>query len=228
MYNLGYIVCFLYGAAALNNGLGLTPPLGLSTWNYFAANVNATLLMQIADAFVSSGLKDAGYEYINLDDGWADHRLPNGTIVANSQKFPAGLEPVISYIHSKGLKFGIYTSYTSLTCQNLPGSNGYEAIDAKTYADWGVDYLKEDDCYGSSNEPAWQSYSKMRDALNATGRPIYFSICQFVPYVGPYPEMHCAGGGTAYTIFPWLAAGLNPQDVANSFLIEVGEGVSAP
>ena len=149
---------------------------------------------------------------INLDDGWADHRLPNGTIVANEAKFPGGLVPVIDYIHSKGLKFGLYTSYTGLTCQGLPGSNGYETIDASTYASWGVDYLKEDgeagspwgggrshtfvsstDCYGSSNLPAWQSYSKMRDALNATGRRIYFSVCQFLPYVGAFPEMHCAG-----------------------------------
>lgn len=179
--------CTLRTSFALNNGVGLTPAMGLSTWNHFAANVNSSLLMQIADAFVASGLKAAGYECehgvlgasaracfpylyyllqaklcsaiakhrpshtaapaptdINLDDGWADHRLPNGTIVANEAKFPGGLVPVIDYIHSKGLKFGLYTSYTGLTCQGLPGSNGYEMIDASTYASWGVDYLKED------------------------------------------------------------------------------------
>jgi alpha-galactosidase len=158
--------------------LALTPPMGWNSWNCFGPNINEKLIKEIADAMVTTGMKDAGYIYVVIDDGWQIGRDENGNIIPDPKKFPSGIKALADYIHSKGLKFGIYSCAGRKTCQGLPGSRGYEYQDARTYAEWGVDYLKYDWCYhGKQNSEA--SYKLMRDALYAAGRPIVFSICEW-------------------------------------------------
>ena len=158
--------------------LALTPPMGWNSWNCFGPNINETLIKEIADAMVSTGMRDAGYIYLVIDDGWQLKRDGDGNIIPNPEKFPHGMKAVADYVHSKGLKFGIYSDAGRKTCQGLPGSRGYEFQDARTYARWGVDYLKYDWCYhGKQNSEA--SYKLMRDALYKAGRPIVFSICEW-------------------------------------------------
>jgi len=135
------------------------------------------LIKEIADAMVSSGLKDAGYVYVNLDDCWHGNRDADGFIQADPQKFLSGIKALSDYVHSKGLNFGIYTDCGTRTCAGLPGSLGHEYQDALQYARLGVDYLKCDWCNAQDVNPVG-AYSLMRDALYATGRPIYFSICK--------------------------------------------------
>ncbi|MCD6117531.1 glycoside hydrolase family 27 protein [bacterium] len=160
------------------DNIALTPPMGWNSWNKFGPNINEKLVKEIADAMVSSGMKDAGYQYIVIDDGWQSGRDENGNIIVNAEKFPNGIKPVVDYVHSKGLKFGIYSDAGRKTCQGLPGSRGYEYQDARTYAKWEVDYLKYDWCsHGKQNSEA--SYKLMRDALYKAGRPIVFSICEW-------------------------------------------------
>jgi len=127
---------------------------------------------------VTSGMKDAGYEYVVIDDCWQVDRHSDGTIVADSLRFPSGIKALASYVHSKGLKFGIYSCAGTKTCQARPGGHGYEEIDARTYAGWGVDYLKYDWCYSEGLDPI-KSYSDMSKALAKTGRPMVFSICEW-------------------------------------------------
>jgi alpha-galactosidase len=163
---------------ALDDGLALTPPMGWNSWNKFGCNINEQLVKEIADAMVSSGMKDAGYQYIVIDDCWQVSRDEEGNIVADAQRFPSGIKALADYVHSKGLKFGLYSDAGTGTCQRRPGSRGYEFQDARTYANWGVDYLKYDWCNTSTqNAPA--SYNIMRDALKKAGRPIVFSICEW-------------------------------------------------
>ncbi len=158
--------------------LALTPPMGWNSWNCFGPNINEKLIKEIADAMITTGMKDAGYIYVVIDDGWQIGRDANGNIIPDPKKFPNGIKALADYIHSKGLKFGIYSCAGRKTCQGLPGSRGYEYQDARTYADWGVDYLKYDWCYhGKQNSEA--SYKLMRDALYAAGRPIVLSICEW-------------------------------------------------
>ena len=161
------------------NNLALTPPMGWNSWNYFQCKgINEKVIKEIADAMVSSGMKDAGYEYIVIDDCWQVARDENGNIVADSVKFPSGIKVLADYIHSKGLKFGIYSDAGTHTCAGRPGSRGYQYQDAKQYAKWGVDYLKYDWCY-NEGQKAEAAYKTMRDALYAAGRPIVFSICEW-------------------------------------------------
>ena len=123
------------------------PPMGFNTWNTFGENINDELLRGTADKIIELGLKDAGYEYVVIDDCWAEKsRDENGRLVPNSKKFPNGIKAVADYIHSKGLKFGIYSCVGNRTCANYPGSLEHEFIDAETFAEWGVDYLKYDYC----------------------------------------------------------------------------------
>ena len=169
-------------AAALDNGVGRRPPLGYNTWNDLGPHLSSALLRSRVDAMVSSGLRDAGYVYFNLDDGWAsDARGSDGRLSADPDKFPEGMRNFSDYVHAKGLKLGLYTDRGTKTCARKPGSYGYEKIDAQQYADWAVDYLKEDNCKapGGPNNKTESLYrfSLMRDALNATGRPIFFSVC---------------------------------------------------
>jgi len=158
--------------------LAKTPPMGWNSWNKYGCDVSEALIMQMADAMVSSGMKDAGYEYIVIDDCWQVSRDENGEIVADKDRFPHGMKYVADYIHSKGLKFGIYSCAGRATCQGRPGGFGHEYQDARTYARYGVDYLKYDWC-NSTTQDAKSSYTNMRDALYTAGRPIVFSICEW-------------------------------------------------
>ncbi|CAL5080606.1 unnamed protein product [Urochloa decumbens] len=166
--------------AALENGLGRTPQMGWNSWNHFACNINEDIIRQIADAMVDSGLAKLGYDYINIDDCWAAYdRDSQGNLVANPSTFPSGIKVLADYVHGKGLKLGIYGDAGSFTCSNkMPGSLGYEKQDAKTYASWGVDYLKYDNCndQGLSPQPRYINMSK---ALLDSGRNIFFSLCEW-------------------------------------------------
>jgi alpha-galactosidase len=158
--------------------LARTPPMGWNSWNKYQCNVSETLIMGMADAMATNGMKDAGYEYIVIDDCWQVSRDENGNIVADKNRFPHGIKYLADYIHSKGLKFGIYSSAGTVTCQRRPGGFGHEYQDALFYAKSGVDYLKYDWC-GSSSQDGKSSYTNMRDALYTAGRPIVFSICEW-------------------------------------------------
>jgi alpha-galactosidase len=160
------------------NGLAATPPMGWNSWNKFACNVSEDVIKHAADAMVKTGMKDAGYEYVVIDDCWQISRDKDGNIVPDPERFPNGVKPVADYVHSLGLKFGLYSDAGTKTCQGRPGSRGYEFQDARQYAAWGVDYLKYDWCSTSTqNAPA--SYALMASALKASGRPIVFSICEW-------------------------------------------------
>jgi alpha-galactosidase len=158
--------------------LALTPPMGWNSWNKFACNVSDALIRETADAMVSSGMKALGYQYVNIDDCWQVSRDPSGVIVADAERFPAGIRGLADYIHSKGLKLGVYTDAGRLTCQKRPGSYDHEVQDVNTYADWGVDYVKIDWCHAEGLDPEVQ-YSKFRDAFAQAKRPMVFSICNW-------------------------------------------------
>ena len=164
---------------ALDNGLGLTPQMGWNSWNHFHCNITQDLVQQTADAFIKLGLDKFGYEYVNIDNCWANiSRDSNNHIQPNTTTFP-DFQGMIDHIHSKGLKFGLYSSAGNVTCgSHQPGSLNYEDDDASTYAKWKVDYLKYDNC-GNENIPPEKRYPVMRDALNKTGRPIFFSMCEW-------------------------------------------------
>jgi alpha-galactosidase len=170
-------------AAALDNGLATTPPMGFNDWNAFGCNVSEQLIEQTADYFVTSGLKAAGYTYVNIDDCWMTHtRDAQGRLVPDPVKFPDGIKGTADYVHSKGLKLGIYEDAGTATCAGYPGSLGHEATDAQSFADWGVDYLKYDNCNNKSDgtlQDFLNRYRAMRDALLATGRPIVYSLCEW-------------------------------------------------
>jgi alpha-galactosidase len=153
--------------------------MGWNSWNKFACDgINEAVIRETADAMAASGMKDAGYQYIVIDDCWQVGRDSAGNIQVDPVKFPHGIKALADYIHSKGLKFGIYTCAGRNTCGGRPASEGYEWQDARQYAAWGVDYLKEDWCNtGTMNAPA--AYTLMRDALYKAGRPIVFSLCEW-------------------------------------------------
>ena len=172
--------------------LARTPPMGWNSWNHFFQRVTDADVRAAADAMVANGMRDAGYVYVNIDDGWQGERRPAGTIQSND-RFP-DMKALADYVHARGLKLGIYSSPGPRTCAKFEGSYGHEAQDARTYAAWGVDYLKYDLCSfgamlqsagnGHAASPAAvalqkQAYRKMHDALVATGRPIVFSLCQY-------------------------------------------------
>jgi len=163
-----------------DNGLARTPPMGWNSWNKFAGRIDDATVRSIADAMASNGMKEAGYLYINIDDTWEGGRDAKGNILTN-KKFP-DMKALADYVHSKGLKLGIYSSPGPNTCAGYEGSYGHEEQDARTYAAWGIDYLKYDWCgarilYTDAEMPA--IYQKMGDALLATGRPIVYSLCQY-------------------------------------------------
>lgn len=160
------------------DNLAMTPPMGWNSWNKYGCNVSEVLIMGMADAMVSNGMKDAGYQYVVIDDCWQVSRDENGEIVADKDRFPHGIKYLADYIHSKGLKFGIYSCAGSLTCAGRPAGRGHEYQDALTYSRWGVDYLKYDWC-NTGTQDAKSSYSIMRDGLFAAKRPIVFSICEW-------------------------------------------------
>ena len=168
-----------FAQTAVSKGLAFTPPMGWNTWNKFACNVSDELVRGMADAMVKSGMKDAGYQYIVIDDCWQVSRDATGTIVVDPQRFPNGMKPLADYVHSVGLKFGIYSDAGVKTCQGRPAGLGHEYQDARTYASWGVDYLKYDWCNTLPGQDARSSYANIRQALDASGRPIVLSICEW-------------------------------------------------
>ena len=164
--------------AQKSQGLAMTPPMGWNSWNKFASAANEKIIREMADAMVASGMSKVGYEYIVIDDGWQIARKKDRTIIADSVKFPSGIKNLADYVHARGLKFGIYSDGGTLTCGNFPGSHGYEEIDAKTYADWGVDYVKYDWC-NAEGFSRKESYTDMSKAIAHSGRPMVFSLCEW-------------------------------------------------
>lgn len=173
-------ILFLSGNfAQKNKTIALTPPMGWNSWNTFFSSINENLIKEMADSLVASGMKDAGYEYIVIDDCWlSPERDALGNLQADPKKFPHGMKAVGDYIHSKGLKFGMYNCAGTSTCAGLPGTHGHEYQDALSYASWGVDYLKYDWC-NTEGINAKDAYKTMSKALAATKRPIVFSLCEW-------------------------------------------------
>ncbi|MCH5200820.1 MAG: glycoside hydrolase family 27 protein [Oscillospiraceae bacterium] len=160
--------------------LAPTPPMGWNSWNTFGHNINEELIKGIADKFTELGLKDAGYEYVVIDDCWSEReRGADGRLVPDKNKFPNGIKPVADYVHSKGLKFGIYSCAGTHTCAGFPGSFEHEYVDAATFAEWGVDYLKYDYCYKPVHVAGENLYKRMGMALRSCGRDIVFSACNW-------------------------------------------------
>ena len=182
MVLLALSLSYATGTAAAQSGnaavLAQTPPMGWNSWNKFACTVSEQLIRETADAMVNSGMQAAGYKYVNIDDCWQVSRDAQETIIADPVRFPSGIKALADYVHSKGLKLGVYTDAGTLTCEKRPGSLGHELQDAKTYAAWGVDYVKVDWCHAEGLDPEVQ-YAKFRDALAQAGRPIVFSICNW-------------------------------------------------
>lgn len=159
-------------------GLALTPPMGWNSWNKFACNVDERLIKETADAMVASGMKDAGYVYINIDDCWHGQRDSPGFMHPNPDRFPSGMKALADYVHAKGLKLGIYSDAGWETCGGHPGSRGYEFQDAQMYAKWGIDYLKYDWC-NTQGLNAEGAYMTIGAALQNAGRPMVLSICEW-------------------------------------------------
>ncbi len=156
------------------------PPMGWNSWNTFGRNIDEKLILETADAMVENGLLEAGYDYLVIDDCWSEKkRDENGRLVPDREKFPNGIKAVADYVHAKGLKFGIYSCCGNLTCAGYPGSFDYEFIDAKTFAEWGVDYLKYDYCFKPMNQDGHLLYKRMGLALANCGRDICFSACSW-------------------------------------------------
>lgn len=162
------------------NMLAPTPPMGWMTWNYFGSNINEKDIREMADSMISSGMAKAGYKYIFIDDGWQGGRDNRNNMIADPVKFPSGIKALADYVHSKGLKLGIYSDAAPLTCDGYTASLNFEEQDAKTFASWGIDYLKYDYCGAPDDmEIAKQRYKKMADALRSSGRNIEFGICEW-------------------------------------------------
>lgn len=173
-------LCLVTSAFAQKfEGLVPTPPMGFNTWNTFASKIDEYMVKEITDAMVKNGMRDAGYNYIVLDDTWsAMERDAQGNLQAHPEKFPSGMKAVGDYLHERGFKFGIYNCAGTKTCAGYPGGWGHEFQDALKYAEWGVDYLKYDWCNSGTADPK-DAYLRMRDALWAAKRPVVFSICEW-------------------------------------------------
>jgi len=162
--------------------LASTPPLGWNSWNMFGPKVSADAVCEMADISIRTSLKECGYEYVVIDDCWSvkDHRDGNGDLIPDPERFSGGIKPVADYVHSKGLKFGIYSDAAEMTCAGYPGSYGFEEQDAALWASWGVDFLKYDYCHAPSDQAtAIERYTRMGSALQNCGRDILFSICEW-------------------------------------------------
>ena len=157
------------------------PPMGWNTWNTFGSNISDALVRESADAFIDLGLKDAGYSYVVIDDCWSKKLRDPEThrIVPDPEKFPKGMKSLADYIHDKGLKFGMYSCAGQRTCADYPGSFDHEFLDAKTFAEWGVDFLKYDYCYHPGRISGDLLYRRMGMALRESGRDILFSACNW-------------------------------------------------
>ncbi|KAI4373122.1 hypothetical protein MLD38_011282 [Melastoma candidum] len=169
-----------YRRELLANGLGLTPQMGWNSWNHYSCFIDEQIIRKTADAMVSTGLAKLGYEYVNIDDCWAEiARDDKGNLVPKNATFPSGIKALADYVHSKGLKLGIYSDAGYFTCsKTMPGSLGHEEQDAKTFAAWGIDYLKYDNCNNDGSRPTVR-YPVMTRALMKAGRPIFLSLCEW-------------------------------------------------
>lgn len=180
--------------------LGRTPQMGWSTWNKFQGNINEDVIRSMIDAIVDEGLRDAGYTYVNIDDCWHGERDSDGFIQCDPKKFPSGMKALADYAHSKGLKLGIYSDAGTSTCAGQPGSLGHEYQDALQYARWGIDYLKYDWCSTEANFVNQKcAYTLMNEALNAAGRPIFLSMCE---WGSSYPWKWAAQVGNSWRTTP--------------------------
>lgn len=167
------------GLGKRRDGLAPTPPMGWNSWNKFQIDVDERLIKETAEAMVESGMKDAGYRYVVIDDGWeAKERDASGDLAADTERFPGGIAALAEHVHARGLKFGIYTDAGTATCQGFPGSFGTEARDAKRFAEWGVDYAKIDWCHTEGLDGPTQ-YRKWSEAFQQAGRPMILSICEW-------------------------------------------------
>jgi len=178
LYAITTLLLAIPAMAQKFDGLARTPQMGWNSWNKFGCNVSEQLIRETADAMVASGMKDAGYQYVNIDDCWHGERDARGFIQPNPEHFPSGMKALADYVHAKGLKLGIYSDAGWKTCGGKPGSRGYEYQDALTYAGWGVDYLKYDWC-NANGLKAEGAYLTMREALRKAGRPVLFSLCEW-------------------------------------------------
>lgn len=187
MFSIYILIALVATINALNNGLGLTPQMGYNSWYDLYMSPDDNTVRQTVKAMKDTGLYAAGYRYVNLDDGMVTSRDPNTHVLIPDPKFPKGFKSLSDHIHSQGMLFGIYTDRGPKTCGGRPGSQGYEQLDATTYAAWGVDYVKEDSCNAPSDDhaAAYKQYATMRDALNATKRSIFFSLCGWYPWYAP-------------------------------------------
>jgi len=160
--------------------LALTPPMGWMSWNLFGCDINEDKIKALAEAMVTSGLRDAGYQHVAIDDCWAYKRAADGTILPEEKRFPNGIKALADYVHARGLKLGIYSDAAEQTCAGAMGSYGHEEQDARTFAQWGVDYLKYDYCGAPGDRPtAIKRYTVMAQALRKSGRSIVFSVCEW-------------------------------------------------
>ena len=175
-----FVIISINSIAQKYEGLAPTPPMGWNSWNTFQTNISEDLVKGIADSMISSGMKDAGYTYIVLDDGWMSMQRDSvtGNLIPDPKKFPHGIKALADYVHSKGLKFGLYNCAGTKTCAGYPGTRGYEYQDARFYASLDIDYLKFDWCYADSLN-AVEAYTTMSKALLAAKRPIIFSLCEW-------------------------------------------------
>lgn len=155
------------------------PPMGWNSWNTFGEDINEQVIMEMADRMVADGYKDAGYKYVVIDDCWSLRERQNGKLVADPEKFPHGMKALADYIHSKGLKFGMYSCAGVMTCAGYPSSYDHEFVDAKTFASWGVDFLKYDFCNVPATANGPVLYHRMGLALESCGRDILFSACNW-------------------------------------------------
>jgi alpha-galactosidase len=160
--------------------LASTPPMGWNSYNHFGCDIDEALIRETADAMAASGMRDAGYEYVVIDDCWmASERDADGSLPPDPEKFPGGMKALADYVHSRGLKLGLYLDRGTETCGHYPGSYGHEEQDAAMLASWGVDYLKYDNCSPAPGSSMVMDYTNMSNALRATGRPIVFSMCSW-------------------------------------------------
>ncbi|PRP89387.1 hypothetical protein PROFUN_01250 [Planoprotostelium fungivorum] len=172
------LILLFTSSLAVNNGLGKTPQMGWNSWTGYFCNINETIIRDTVDTLVNTGLAALGYKYVNVDDCWAGPRDEQGQITSDPKTFPSGMKALADYAHSKGLLFGLYSDAGTKTCAGRPGSLNYEEIDAKTYSDWGIDYLKYDNCF-NENVPPKERYPKMGKALLSQSHPIFYSLCEW-------------------------------------------------
>lgn len=174
------LVCLCTTAMAQKfTELAQTPPMGWNTWNTFSSHIHETLVRETAEAMIASGMRDAGYVYLVLDDTWStQQRDAQGSLVPDPEKFPSGMKALADWLHERGFKLGIYSCAGPRTCADYPGSWGHEFQDARLFASWGIDYLKYDWCNSGTADPR-DAYKRMSAAIRTAGRPVVFSLCEW-------------------------------------------------